>query len=246
MGASLNSCRQWCLENAQPCQLHPAASLPSSVAASDKRSQTVQQVFHRYMPAVVLDCSKYQTRLPAQASWIDSPHFPSACWLPRTTGVPLGALPMRESHSCPQASSPHIAALDVQEKSFSHLITGYASISETNRRQKHVPKISECNPAGTSCGKPFRTGDNRIHVKLQQIILASSLWKTNFRYGVSCGGWWGIWPEPNSPPLMPPIKSANCLCFKLSSKLCLNCNLEEGHQIELKMPNFLVKGGCYC
>ena len=27
-------------------------------------------------------------------------------------------------------------------------------------------------------------------------------------------------------PLMPPIKSANCLCFKLSSKLCLNCNLE--------------------
>ena len=25
-------------------------------------------------------------------------------------------------------------------------------------------------------------------------------------------------------PLMPPIKSANCLCFKLSSKLCLNCN----------------------
>ena len=27
-------------------------------------------------------------------------------------------------------------------------------------------------------------------------------------------------------PLMPPIKSANCLCFKLSSKLCLNCNLD--------------------
>ena len=26
-------------------------------------------------------------------------------------------------------------------------------------------------------------------------------------------------------PLLPPIKSANCLCFKLSSKLCLNCNL---------------------
>ena len=28
-------------------------------------------------------------------------------------------------------------------------------------------------------------------------------------------------------PLLPPIKSANCLCFKLSSKLCLNCNFNE-------------------
>ena len=32
-------------------------------------------------------------------------------------------------------------------------------------------------------------------------------------------------------PLMPPIKSANCLCFKLSSKLCLNCNLTDSPMV---------------
>ena len=37
----------------------------------------------------------------------------------------------------------------------SHEITGFASISETNQRQKHIPKFSERNHAGTSCGKPF-------------------------------------------------------------------------------------------
>ena len=63
----------------------------------------------------------------------------------------------------------------MMQENFSHWITtGFASISETNQRQKHIPKFSERNHAGTSCGKPFRTGGNCIHVKLQQNILASS------------------------------------------------------------------------
>ena len=151
---------------------------------------------------------------------------------------------MRESHSCPQASSPHIAALDVQEKSFSHLITGYASISETNRRQKHIPKISERNHAGTSFGKPFRTDGNCIHVKLQQNILASSYKRPTSDMAFPVADDEGFGQSQIPLPSVPPIKSANYLCFKLSSKQCLNCNLissrSKGSNHERKVQFFLT------
>ena len=108
----------------------------------------------------------------------------------------------------------------------SQLITGYASISETNRRQKHIPKISERNHAGTSFGKPFRTGGNCIHVKLQQNILASSYKRPTSDMAFPVADDEGFGQSQIPLPSVPPIKSANYLCFKLSSKQCLNCNLE--------------------
>ena len=120
----------------------------------------------------------------------------------------------------------HTSLRPMMQENFSHWITtGFASISETNQRQKHIPKFSERNHAGTSCGKPFRTGGNCIHVRLQQNILASSYKRptSDFAFSVADDERFGQSQIPL--PSGPPIKSANDLCFKLSSKRCLNCNL---------------------
>ena len=50
-------------------------------------------------------------------------------------------------------------------------------------------------------------------------------------------------------PSVPPIKSANYLCFKLSSKQCLNCNLstkQDSHETKPKARKKTVCGeqGC--
>ena len=114
------------------------------------------------------------------------------------------------------------------------MITGYASISETNRRQKHIPKISERNHAGTSFGKPFRTGGNCIHVKLQQNILASSYKRPTSDMAFPVADDEGFGQSQIPLPSVPPIKSANYLCFKLSSKQCLNCNLSNRTSLHIE------------
>ena len=86
-------------------------------------------------------------------------------------------------------------------------------------------KISERNHAGTSFGKPFRTGGNCIHVKLQQNILASSYKRPTSDMAFPVADDEGFGQSQIPLHSVPPIKSANYLCFKLSSKQCLNCNI---------------------
>ena len=101
-----------------------------------------------------------------------------------------------------------------------------ASLKQVGARYM-FQKFSERNHAGTSCGKPFRTGGNCIHVKLQQNILASSYKRptSDFAFSVADDERFGQSQIPL--PSVPPIKSANDLCFKLSSKQCLNCNFTQ-------------------